>query len=361
MLHMTSKVDDELFEIIESTSTSLDAKHKGWELILGLTATTDGLSHVITSQKYIPFILSYIRQEEAIHECVHLAYKCLISISNQERGACAILDVEKDFISYLINNISSSSDFIETKCYILSNMSSHSSIVEDIAKCMCSSEGTLNNMKKSFFSLESCERKKYDFLALVFANLIRLPICRRIILEDKNFMDSICVCFNASESEVRRIGAALMLRNCCLEISHHEKLLNDFEILPTILLPLMGPEEYEEEEMDKLPQECQYLEDSKERDKSPFVRRILVQVLILLCYSENGWNILKSRGVYYVVRELHKWDKDSQVIEAIEHLVTYLLVETYSLKNPDGSKISEETLLEELKTDFLSDLPDFVV
>lgn len=44
---------------------------------------------------------------------------------------------------------------------------------------------------------------------------------------------------------------------------------------------------YEDDEMDKFPIECQYLEESKKRDKNPSVRKILVQVLITVNMKFN--------------------------------------------------------------------------
>jgi len=46
-------------------------------------------------------------------------------------------------------------------------------------------------------------------------------------------------------------------RNCCFNIESHEKMLdpNGLNILPRILLPLAGPEDFNDEEMEALPDE----------------------------------------------------------------------------------------------------------
>lgn len=44
------------------------------------------------------------------------------------------------------------------------------------------------------------------------------------------------------------------------------------DILPRLLLPLAGPEEFDEEDNDKLPLELQYLPSDKNREEDPDIR-----------------------------------------------------------------------------------------
>lgn len=50
-----------------------------------------------------------------------------------------------------------------------------------------------------------------------------------------------------------------LLKNICFDSSRHAYLLDEIEILPIILLSLAGPEEFSDEENDKLPMELQVL------------------------------------------------------------------------------------------------------
>ena len=66
---------------------------------------------------------------------------------------------------------------------------------------------------------------------------------------------------------------------CCF-VEHHEWLLSDHvDLLPRLLLPLAGPEEFDEEEMEKLPIDLQYLEPDKEREPDTDIRRLLVEAI----------------------------------------------------------------------------------
>ena len=52
------------------------------------------------------------------------------------------------------------------------------------------------------------------------------------------------------------------------------------DILPHLLLPLTGPEEFPDEDMDKLPPDLQYMDEDKQRESDPGVRRMLLEALL---------------------------------------------------------------------------------
>ena len=61
----------------------------------------------------------------------------------------------------------------------------------------------------------------------------------------------------------------------------HEWLLGEaVDILPHLLLPLAGPEEFPEDEMEKLPPDLQYLDDTKQREADPDIRKMLLDALL---------------------------------------------------------------------------------
>lgn len=56
-------------------------------------------------------------------------------------------------------------------------------------------------------------------------------------------------------------------------------------MLPWVLSPLMGPEEYEMDEMEALPPTLQFLPPEKTREKDPVLRMMCVEILLLLSTS----------------------------------------------------------------------------
>lgn len=181
----------------------------------------------------------------------------------------------------------------------------------------------------------------YDYLAHVFANLSadNMPDGREALL---GMPDSLqpeastssapvpladLVVFTQHASAIRRVSVASTLKNCAFVQPAHELLLSSGSVnfLPYILLPLCGPEEFELEDQEKLPEECQFLPPDKERDPDPSVRLMLVETLILLCGTRSGRDALRARGAYEVVRAAHKVERDEDVRIAIERVVNLLM------------------------------------
>ena len=69
----------------------------------------------------------------------------------------------------------------------------------------------------------------------------------------------------------------------------HEWLLSDaVDILPHLLLPLAGPEEFPEDDMEKLPPDLQYLGDDKQREADPDIRKMLLEALLQVGKKPGG-------------------------------------------------------------------------
>ncbi len=51
------------------------------------------------------------------------------------------------------------------------------------------------------------------------------------------------------------------------------------DILPRLLLPLAGPEEFDDDDMGKLPDDLQYLEPDKKREADADLRKMLVEAI----------------------------------------------------------------------------------
>ena len=55
--------------------------------------------------------------------------------------------------------------------------------------------------------------------------------------------------------------------------------------MPSLLLPLTGPEQFEGEEdkMEMLPEDLQYLPEDKQREPDPDIRKMLIETLMKVC------------------------------------------------------------------------------
>lgn len=129
------------------------------------------------------------------------------------------------------------------------------------------------------------------------------------------------------------------LRNCCFEHRHHKWLLGpQVDILPFLLLPLAGPEEFSEEEMDQLPVDLQYLSPDKQREPDADIRKMLIEAIMLLTATAPGRKQVRDQGAYLILRELYTWEPEPDVRMACEKLIQVLI--------GDEPEVGMENLLE---------------
>ncbi|OCF45537.1 cytoplasmic protein [Kwoniella heveanensis CBS 569] len=194
------------------------------------------------------------------------------------------------------------------------------------------------------------------FLASVFANISMAPSTRQLLLtprppfpqpssaepseEDEPLLSKIVV-YTEHPDTIRRGGALGCIKNCAMDRgsmgwllaseqdrvrlpSDPSRKVKGVDVLPYVLSPLMGPEEYDIDEMETLPPTLQFLPPEKEREKDTVLRMMCIEILLLLSTTFTGREALRNRGAYYVIREAHKVETDQQISDSIERLVNLL-------------------------------------
>ncbi|XP_068953139.1 protein HGH1 homolog [Petaurus breviceps papuanus] len=165
------------------------------------------------------------------------------------------------------------------------------------------------------------------YLASLLSNLSQLPGARAFLLDpNRCLIQRLLPLIHCRDSAVRRMGVVGTLRNCCFEHRFHEWLLGpQVELLTFLLMPLAGPEEFSEDEMDRLPVDLQYLPPDKERESDADIRKMLIETIMLLTATAAGRKLVKDQGTYLVLRELHGWERDPNVRLACEKLIQVLI------------------------------------
>lgn len=114
------------------------------------------------------------------------------------------------------------------------------------------------------------------------------------------------------------------------------------DALPHILLPLAGPEEFDLDAQEKLPEALQFLPQTKQREPDAVLRLTHVETLLLLCRMRWGRDYLRTHGVYEVVRALHEQETNDAVSEHVERLVNLL-------KRAEGVETAQDSQVEEME------------
>ncbi|XP_015445705.1 protein HGH1 homolog [Pteropus alecto] len=170
-------------------------------------------------------------------------------------------------------------------------------------------------------------RAPLHYLGPLLSNLSQRPAARAFLLDpDRCVVQRLLPLTQYPDSTVRRGGVVGTLRNCCFEHRHHEWLLGPkVDILPFLLLPLAGPEDFSEEEMERLPVDLQYLPPDKQREPDADIRKMLIEAIMLLTATAPGRQQVRDQGAYLILRELHSWEPEPHVRVTCEKLIQVLI------------------------------------
>ena len=170
----------------------------------------------------------------------------------------------------------------------------------------------------------------YDYLAYVLADLSKHNEIRSYFVTEQDYDGVIPISklkvFTEHKSQVRRKGVASTIKNVAFDLPSHKSFLSEdgLNILPYILLPITGNEEYSEDEMLNMLPDLQLLDPDKKRDDDPAIIQTHVETLTILTSAKESREYLRQVEVYAIIRELHLKVKDEGVQEACERLVQVL-------------------------------------
>lgn len=170
----------------------------------------------------------------------------------------------------------------------------------------------------------------FDYLAYVFADLSKHDQIRKYFVTEQAYDKVIPITklkvFTEHESDIRRKGVASTLKNVAFDVDSHPSFLSTdgIDILPYVMLPITGNEEYDvDETMDMLP-DLQLLPPDKKRDPDNTIIQTHLETLLLLTTTREGRDYLRQVNIYPVIRETHSRVNDAEVQEACDRLVQML-------------------------------------
>jgi len=168
------------------------------------------------------------------------------------------------------------------------------------------------------------------------------------------------VVFTEHKDTIRRGGVSSLIKNCSFYKQGHQAILtpesqsvlvppssipaSGIGALQHILLPLAGPEEFDLDAQEQLPDALQFLPQTKQREPDAVLRLTHVETLLLLCTTLWGRDYLRTHGVYEVVRALHEQETNDPVSEHVERLVNLL-------KRAEGLETADDLQVEEIEED----------
>jgi hypothetical protein len=216
----------------------------------------------------------------------------------------------------------------------------------DVPKELSKSKWAMDQLMDCFVQgAEGAYNKKadFDYLSYFFADLAKFPKGREYLTTPQEHDSDIIPItkiqvFTDHASHIRRLGVASAIKNVAFHVPAHPLLLSNLSpdpnlpppsiganLLPYLLLPLMGPEEYSDEDTEGMLDELQLLEPDKEREKDVEIMKTHLETLLLLSTTKESRDVLRKVQVYPIVRECHMHVEDEGVREACDRVVQIVM------------------------------------
>ncbi|CAH1801591.1 unnamed protein product, partial [Owenia fusiformis] len=322
------QVEKELLPFLEKTSRP-DLRCIGMEYFLGLTGAPEGKLFIISNNQILCAIIELVTDTQSA--IAKDALFALVNLTQDENTVVKLLRLEKvdltmTCLEYILDKTSPHADIA---CSLLANITRFEKGAQIVADLIMAKQDVigLDKLVSAMCLKDYNPSNRLHYIAAVLSNLTQIPSTRQFIMDkDRCVIQRLLPFTEFTESTIRRHGIIGTLRNCCFDTEYHEWLLSEkVDILPRLLLPLAGPEEFDDEDNGKLPEDLQYLEPTKEREPDPEIRKMLIEAINQLCATKPGRLYVKEKNAYVIMRELHKWEKDKSVMFALENLVDILI------------------------------------
>ncbi|KAI9699499.1 MAG: hypothetical protein M1820_007130 [Bogoriella megaspora] len=271
------------------------------------------------------------------------ALTILINLSG-DAEVLKFLAEDNAFLESLLLRISSDKEANANEmCMLIANMAKSDSLTSlltlrrDVPKSLSTSSNAMDQLMDCFVKGAEGNYNKhadYDYLPYFFADIAKHSKGRTYFTtprkDDADIIPlSKLIVFTEHKSAIRRRGVASTIKNTCFLIASHPTLLSreaeGVNILPYLLLPLMGPEDYSDEDTEGMLEECQLLPPDKEREKDASIIVTHLETLLLLTTTRGGREVLRNIKVYPIVRELHSKVEHEGVREGVDRLVQVLM------------------------------------
>lgn len=326
---------EELLQFLDINGR-IELKTVALENILGLTGSEDGIRILSKSWNQLFPLLVKIAGNDKSELLRKDASLALINLSANKESALKMVEMGENsekLVKCLWTMIDESVfPSADPACMILCNLTIDKDYCDKVHDCLKRNEISIQHIvdKLCMEDTNNSEDKKpaLHYLGPFLSNLSQLSEVREQLLSKGCLLLSRLLPFTEYKgSRIRRGGAIGAIRNCCFDTSIHEMLLTKMDLLSRLLLPLCGPtpDELEDIEVEKLPIDLQYLDENKKIEEDPDIRKLLLEALVQLCATRKCREMIRDQNTYYILRELHKIEKDENVKLACENVVDILI------------------------------------
>ncbi|XP_074841650.1 protein HGH1 homolog isoform X2 [Carettochelys insculpta] len=269
--------------------TRPDLKGQATGYVLGLTGSAEGQALLGSRPDFLEALLLLTGDSSlaVVKDCYH-------SLINLSTAAATHGTLGKGLPVLLPRLLDPGYACADQVCTLLSNLSREEGSCRRMFQAMQEAGVGLAQVVDAFCTEGYNQKATLHYLGPLLSNLTQLPEAREFLLDRSRCVVQRLLPYTQYEgSAVRRGGVIGTLRNCCFEY--------------------------------RLPVDLQYLPQDKQREEDPDLRKMLLEAILLLTATKAGRRLVREKGTYLVLRELHRWEPEPDVLAACEKLIQVLI------------------------------------
>ncbi|XP_040190279.1 protein HGH1 homolog [Rana temporaria] len=298
--------------------TRLDVKMGAVQCVLGVSGTPEGRRSLCQFPGLVAAIFDLTSDPPVTRDSYHI----LVNLTSDPASHRPLLDVPALLPTLIGRLFQPKYEYTDSVCSALCNLSREEEPCRAILTAL-----PPTGLAQIVEMICGPQHTNLQYLGPLLCNLTQLTEGRDFLLDrSRCALQRLLPHAHTPGSGIRRGGIVGTLRNCCFNHRDHSWLLGEeVDLLPFLLLPLAGGEEYTEEEMETLPSDLQYLPEEKQREPDPDIRRMLIECLQLLCATREGRGTLRERGTYLILRSLDCWETEPALRRTCEKVIQVLI------------------------------------
>ncbi|CAD5121627.1 DgyrCDS10121 [Dimorphilus gyrociliatus] len=340
------------FEAQTSRTSPLSVRLTAFDYICGIVSEEAGQNLILTNKKLLDNVIDAVQPSDV--SLSTMAIKTLINLSaSNDSLSQTIIAHDKAINTLTAEALNPKSDICNNSSMLLRNLTTNMIICHQYYEHLKSkTDVTIFSFIDAFFD-GTYEKETTTHISNILRNLMQCPDVRRILSEKREVIKKFTSFLSpVARNDVRYEASLGLMHNLCWQKELHEWLLTDNSvgILTRLLEPLAGPEEFDDDEMEKLPIELQYLPGDKKREPVAEIRKLLIQTIHRLTVTKFGRDFIKDNGAYYILRELHKVEEHPGVMNVLESCIYCLIQDIEDKDDLDKVEIPsdiEEKLMKE--------------
>ncbi|KAG8535681.1 hypothetical protein GDO81_027984, partial [Engystomops pustulosus] len=223
-------------------------KSRALEYVLGVSGTPDGRRSLCEQPGLLRAVLDVTSDPSGA--VVQDAYHILVNLTSDPCTHRALCDLQPLLPALVERLMDPGYVYASSVCTALCNLSREE---ETCRHVLCAlQEAGLEKLLEMLCSPQYNAAAPLHYLGPLMCNLSQLSAGRAFLLDrNRCVLQRLLPYTHLPGSVVRRGGIVGTLRNCCFSHRDHAWLLgDDVDLLPFLLLPLAGGEEYTEDEME---------------------------------------------------------------------------------------------------------------